>query len=59
MLSPSGWKPIKSLPTVASAVSHRKAIPPKSSKTNEQKKATDTVLEQATLICKDWAEKAA
>jgi type I restriction enzyme R subunit len=23
---------------------------------NKHKKATETVLEQATLICKDWAE---
>ncbi len=26
---------------------------------DKQKKATETVLEQATLIAKDWAEKAA
>jgi type I restriction enzyme R subunit len=26
---------------------------------DKQKKATETVLEQATLICKDWAEKTA
>jgi type I restriction enzyme R subunit len=26
---------------------------------DKQKKATETVLEQATLICRDWAEKAA
>lgn len=26
--------------------------------TDKQKKATDTVLEQAHLICKDWAEAA-